>query len=53
VDTLSKATKDEYDAIMALRNNPISERIEKYRNREIHLWYHLVLEDSDIYKMHV
>ena len=41
---LSKASTEEHDAIMQLRNYPVIERIENYRNREVKLLYHLTLE---------
>ncbi len=47
VATLSGASQEEYDAIMQLRANPISERIENYRKREVKLWYHLILEKME------
>lgn len=47
VALLSGASEEEYEAIMQLRTNPISERIENYRKREVKLWYYLVLEKME------
>lgn len=44
VGTLSKASDEERNPIMELRANPVVERIEKYRNREVKLFYQLTLE---------
>ena len=43
VDLLPKAAKEEYDSVMRLRREPISDIIEQYRDREVHLRYHLTL----------
>ena len=43
VQILSKASGDEYAAIMELRKQPDAERIEKHRKREVHLYYQLAL----------
>jgi hypothetical protein len=44
VAVLSKATADERNAIMELREHPVLERTEIYRNREVNLLYHLKLQ---------
>jgi Leucine Rich Repeat (LRR) protein len=46
VAILSKAEKEEFDAIMDLRANPICDVREKYRDREIHFRYHLSLSTA-------
>jgi hypothetical protein len=43
VAILSRATSEEKEAIIDLRKNPVLERTEIYRNKEIHLLYHLEL----------
>ena len=46
VDVLSKAIPEERDPIMELRSNPVIERTELYRNKEVHLFYHLKLQNK-------
>jgi len=43
VDVLSKAVPEERDPIMELRENPVMERTEIYRRREVRLFYQLKL----------
>jgi hypothetical protein len=46
VDVLSKAVAEERDPVMELRSNPVIERTELYRNKEVHLFYHLKLSNK-------
>ena len=43
VAVLSRASQEERDPIMQLRQTPVIERTERYRGREVHLLYHLTL----------
>ncbi|MBL7718115.1 MAG: hypothetical protein JNL72_04705 [Flavipsychrobacter sp.] len=43
VPVLSTADDEERGIIMKLRGTPVVERIEKYRNRDVHLYYQLTL----------
>ncbi|HRO43283.1 MAG TPA: hypothetical protein PL009_10650 [Flavipsychrobacter sp.] len=46
VDVLSKAIAEERDPIMELRENPVMERTEIYRRREVKLFYQLKLDPT-------